>query len=244
MAIFTLSSCSRFIHASFNTLLLLTPTARADEFSAIVTGSSNYFYRGYSKSAGAPTVRANLEYQPSSWFYAGSWISRVDFDDDGFNDRSGVELYPYVGVNFNLAESWRLETAVARYIYDGHLFGKNSDYNEYSASLHFRDLITCRIDFADDAYQRGRTTVNYEISGRYPLAAKLSVSAGTGYFNAEPTLEYDLLYWNLGLTWFFKYGALDFRYVDSSESSPSYQNKAFKLPELDNRFVFSLSSGF
>ncbi len=227
-------------------MILLCPlaSAQAKDFSAIVSASSNYFYRGYSKSANSPTIRGNAEYQPASWFFLGSWISRVDFDDREFGNRSNVELYPYLGFNFKLAENWRLETSAARYMFDGRLFGKSSDYNEYSVSLHFSDLISGRIDFANDIYNLGGNSLNYEISARYPILEKLVASAGVGYNHAKPAVEYNALYWNIGITWFFKYYALDIRYVDLSESSPSLRKNEFELPKLDNNFVFTLSFGF
>ncbi len=225
-------------------MLCPLPQAQARDFSAVISVSSNYYYRGYSKSAGGPTVRGNMDYQPAGWFYLGSWISRVDFGDREFANHSNVEFYPYLGLNFNLSDDWRLEASAARYLYDGKLFGKNSDYNEYSIAVHFRDLATVRVDFAPDLYNRGGGARNYEISGRYPILEKLVVSAGLGYNDASAVLEYDAWYWNAGITWFFTYGALDLRYVDQSETSPSSNPNAIDLPDLGNRFVFSLTAGF
>jgi uncharacterized protein (TIGR02001 family) len=241
---FTPGNSLRFAFTFLASLAFLVSSARADEFSAVVSVSSNYFYRGYSKSANDVTARGNVEYQPRSWFYVGSWISRVDFDDQGFDDRSNVEFYPYVGVNFKLNDSWRLESSISRYVYDGQLFGKDSDYNEYSAAVHFSDLITARLAVADDLYHRGDAAIDYELTGRYPITEKLEASAGLGYNDAKPVLEYNTLYWNIGLTWFFKYGALDFRYVDAAHSSLSYGRDAVILPDINNNFVFSLSVGF
>lgn len=234
----------RLLPAVFNALLWLLGPAQANEFSAIGSISSNYFYRGYSKSDNTPTVRGNVEYGANSWLYVGSWVSRVDFGDSGFTGRSNVEFYPYAGVKFKLAESWQLDTSASRYIYDGRLFGRESDYNEYGASLQFKDLITTRIAFSDNLYNRGRSALNYELSGRYPITRNLESSAGMGFYQANSTLAYDSLYWNLGLTWFFKYAAVDLRYVDVAHISHSRRADTVNLPELKYDFVFSLSIGF
>jgi uncharacterized protein (TIGR02001 family) len=234
----------RLVLILLGSLAFLHSSAQADEFSALVSVSSNYFYRGYSKSANGVTARGNAEYEPTSWFYVGSWISRVDFDDRGFDDRSGIEFYPYVGLHFELHENWRVETTVARYIYDGKLFGKDSDYNEYGAAVHFSDLLTARLAVADDVYNRGGTAVNYEVSGRYPIAEKVEVSAGVGYYDAKPAMEYDTLYWNVGFSWFIKFAALDFRYVDTAHASLAHRSDGLVLPYIDNHFVVSLSAGF
>jgi len=225
-------------------LMHFPATARAEGFGALAIVSSNYSYRGYSKSANHPTARANLDYGHKSGFFVGSWISWVDFADNGYPDRSNVEFYPYVGFNYKLADHWRVETSVARYLYDGRIDGKFSDYNEYSAALHYSDLASVRFDFANDAYNRGAGATNVEITGRYPIFAHWSVSAGLGYNDATPVLEYTTLYWNLGLTWFFKYGALDLRYADAADLADSSKGLTLELPELRQNFIFSLSVGF
>jgi uncharacterized protein (TIGR02001 family) len=234
----------RFIFACIILPLVLPCPVRAEGLSALVSGTSNYFYRGYSKSGNAPTVRANVEYAHSSGLFGGLWITRVDFQDRAYSDPSSVEFYPYVGYSHTVAGPWRLEGSVARYAYAGRLFGKNSDYNEYSASVHYSDLFTARVDVANDAYNRGGTTVNYEVSGRYPLAKSLTISAGLGFNQASDVLGYDWLYWNAGVSWFFNYCAVDLRYVDTAELTSAEEPDGLELPELKNRFVFSVTVGF
>ncbi|MGR8929302.1 MAG: TorF family putative porin [Gammaproteobacteria bacterium] len=216
----------------------------AKDLSALVSASSNFYYRGYTKSGNGPTVRGNVDYQPTKWFYIGTWISRVNFKDQSFADRSNIEFYPYLGFHFKLHTDWSLETSAARYFYDGKLFGRNSDYSEYSISLHFSDLATAQIDFAPNLYGRQSGGLNYVVSGRYPITEKWVVSSGIGYNQATPVLHSNAIYWNIGISWFFKHGALDLRYVDLSETSHSNKFDDINLPELGSKFVFSLSAGF
>lgn len=222
-------------------------SAWADDFSALVAFSSNYFYRGYSKSANTPTVRANADYQlrfGDHSAYLGTWISRVEFGDHHSPNRADVEFYPYLGSRFTIAEDWRLDTSISRYIFAGDLFGKSSDYNEYNASLHLRDLGSARFSFSDDLYHRGHAAFNYELSGRYPVTESIEASAGFGYYVAKPTLEYNSLYWNCGFTWFFHHGAIDLRYVDYHAISGPSGSPSFELSYVDPKFVFSLSAGW
>jgi len=217
----------------------------AEGFSAVASVSSNYPYRGYSKSDNGPSARANLDYGHRSGWFAGAWVAWVDFGDGGYRDRSNVEFYPYLGYGFKLAENWRAEVSVSRYLFDGRIFGQFSDYNEYSAALHFSDWLTAKVDFADDGYHRGGTLLNGEISGRYPVMANLAASAGIGYNHADVSLTDSALYWNLGLTWFFKYAAVDIRYADAIDlPASSAKTDGPSLPELRQNFVFSLSAGF
>jgi uncharacterized protein (TIGR02001 family) len=68
--------------------------------------STNYVFRGYSKSDGHPVGRANLDYEHSSGFYLGTWVSSVDFGDDGFDDKANVEMTPYIGWSFPISDDW------------------------------------------------------------------------------------------------------------------------------------------
>jgi uncharacterized protein (TIGR02001 family) len=236
-----------FVAGLLACLCLVPSSPEAEDFSALVMFASNYFYRGYSKSGNDPTVRGNADYEfrfGEDRAYVGSWLSRIDFEDRGFPDPADVEFYPYVGLNLKLAEDWRFDTSVSRYLFVGKLFGQDSDYNEYSASLHYRDLLSARVDFADNLYNRNHTSMNYEVSGRYPITDSIQLAAGFGYFSGKPAVEYDALYWNLGVSWFFPYGAVDLRYVDFAHSAPTQNPNAVIVPSLNNNFVFSLTAGF
>lgn len=229
-------------------MLCLALQARAegyDKFSALLTFATNYYYRAYTKSDNNPVFRANVDYEHGSGLYLGTWVSWVDMDDKRYSDRSDVEFYPYLGYLYKLNEDWRFDTAVARYIYNDKVQGRYSDYNEYSFSAKFRDLISGTFSYADDAYNRNEQSLNYELTGRYPLTSTLSASAGVGYNQAYHLLEYDTLYWNAGLTWYFhKFAAMDFRYVDYYSTRTNPDLGAIELPYITSQFLFSITAGF
>jgi uncharacterized protein (TIGR02001 family) len=217
------------------------------EFSGQLRFLSNYVYRGYSKSDGGPIVQGNLDYEHSSGFYLGTWASMVDFGDERLEDHAHVEVTPYLGWNFDLAEDWRVDTVLTRYIFDGKVLEHSADYNEIYALLHFRDLLTGRFAVAFDAYGHGREIFNYELQTRYPLTDTLEVSASLGYEDAEQVLEYDYLYWNLGAKWHFhRNGAIDLRYYDSYhlDERLGQAHHRIGIPEIDNPIVISISVGF
>lgn len=219
--------------------------AGADGFSAVASISSNYAYRGYSKSDNSPTARINVDYGHGSGVYGGLWISRVDFNDVGYSDRSNVEFYPYLGFAYSLAADWHVEASLARYAFDGLIFGRYSDYNEYSAALNFRDLLTVKLNFADNGYHRGGAILNGEVTGRYPILANLDISAGIAYNYVDVSLADSALYWNLGLTWHYKHVALDVRYVDFAEiPTSSSHDLGPSLADLKQNFLGSVSIGF
>ncbi len=215
------------------------------EFSATLTGATDYFWRGYSKTGGDLAIRANLDYEHESGLFLGISVINIDFGDDDFDDQSHVEITPYLGWTYNLDEDWRIDVQWTRYLYDGKIFGHESDYNEFYFLLHYRDLITLSTSFSEDFYNHGHVTGNYEITARYPITDAIEMSAGIGYSQVKPVLEYDYLYWNAGFTYYYKFAAFDFRYVDSAFTSDTANTQWPYDPEmLDPTFIFSISVGF
>ena len=173
----------------------------------------------------------------------------VDFGDEEHEDPARVEVTPYLGWNFALAENWRLDTALSRYIYDGEIFGQSIDYSELNTLLHYGDLATARFAVAFDAYGRGGEIFDYEFQARYPLTDSLELSASLGYEDADAVFGYDELYWSLGATWFFhKHASIDVRYYDFHHfadvvSSPDLAD-SFELPHIEKPIAVSISIGF
>lgn len=240
-------------------LLSLHSPVFANRLSAVVSASTNYFYRGYSKTGNEPSGRINVDYEHQSGVYLGTWISRVKFNNNRLSDLPNLEFYPYLGFNFKLAENWRSEVLVSRYLYDGKFYGRSLDYTEYGWQVHFSDLLTFSTAFANNAYNRGQDAWNYEATGRYPLLQNLELSAAVGYNNASPLAysangrlyetgnppnKYQTLYWNIGASWYIKNWALDFRYVDASYNSFNNVNARTSLAPLNTHFVFTVSVGF
>lgn len=227
-------------------LLTFTLPAWAD-IKASVTVVSDYAYRGYSKSRANPVAQGSLDYAHSSGFFGGLTLSQVSFDDKRYGQRSDVELIPYLGWARGLATHWQADFSASRYVYAGKLFGRDADYNEFAASLHYRDLATARVAYAYDTYDRKATTFAYEALGRYSVFDSLVFSGGLGYNQAAQLLEYNNFFWNAGLTWYAGHHvSIDVRYVDSSvknrRDTPVYGD--FSLSALDRNYVFSLSVGF
>jgi uncharacterized protein (TIGR02001 family) len=228
----------------------LPAPAEGEGFSATASVASDYAYRGYSKSNNSLTAKASVDYSHRSGWFVGGWAQRVDFGDSGYPNRSNVEFYPYAGYGFGLGNGLRGEVSVARYVFDGDIFGEYSDYNEYSAALHVSDWLSMRLNFSNDGYHRGGSILNGEVSGHYPLTADLAASAGVGYNSVNVSIAESTLYWNIGVTWYFKYLALDIRYVDTADIPahaglpPTSYTYTHTLPDLKQNFMGTLSVGF
>ena len=167
-------------------------------------------------------------------------MSQIDFGDSNF------EANPYAGVSLGLFENWRIDAALAGYLYDGKVYGRQSDYGELYALLHFRDLATVRLGNSFDAYGSGRSIMDYAAHTRFPLTDTVEVSGEVGYQAANTVLKYNYLYWNLGATWFLhRHASIDLRYYAVRHLAESKGAIAgFALPAIDHPLVFSISIGF
>ena len=63
------------------TCLSLSSFTTLADVSANVAASSNYFWRGITQTDDGAAVSGGLDYAHDTGFYAGTWVSNVDFDD-------------------------------------------------------------------------------------------------------------------------------------------------------------------
>jgi hypothetical protein len=87
------------------------------------------------------------------------------------------------------------------------------------------------------------------LTGKYPITDSLEFSASFGYSQARASLGSDYPYWNIGLTYFYKFIAFDLRYMDATETSIDHavekqKHEHYDPPLLDSSVVFSISMGF
>lgn len=216
------------------------------EFHGTLTVMSNYVYRGYSKSNGKFAFQGNLDYEHDSGFYAGVSVAGVDFGDRGFGNAARVEIAPYLGWTCRISDDWRADGQWLRYWFDGDIAGRRSDYNEFYLLIHYRDLISAHLSFSEDYYNQGRPYGNYEITARYPMTDYAQVSVLAGYSQTHHILDYDYVYWNAGLTFYYKAFALDLRYTDAL-AAQSYQTAKYGYFDpvlIKPSWLFTLSAGF
>ena len=226
------------------------PCPSRAEFHATLTGTTNNVGRWFTKSDNNPALLANMDYEHSSGLYLGSSVSNIDFKaNDNENDVAHVEIIPYLGWSFSLSNMWRLDAQWSRYLYDGHVFGHPADYNEFYLFLHYQDMFSGRMSFAENYYNLGSYAIDYELTGRYPLTDYLELSASFGYGQTKAALGSDYPYWNAGFTYYYKFVSLDFRYMDAAETSidqavSEKKHESYNPPLIDSTFVFSISIGY
>jgi uncharacterized protein (TIGR02001 family) len=212
--------------------------------SAVFT--TNYIYRGYSKSNDQPVAQVNLEHSRDNGLYGGLWTSMVNFGDSAYPDAARAEINPYLGWVTELSGGWRGEMAVQGYVYAGKIEGETSNYAEFQLATHYQDWFSARWAYAPSAYGREASTFAYELLGRYSLMDTLQASVTVGLNQAVELLDQNYPYWSAGITWYpWRFLALDARYVDSGlrEGAPGSHNDYFVARPLDNTYLITVTVG-
>ena len=205
--------------------------------------------RWFTKTNHNAAVQANVDYQHEQGFFLGSSVSNIDYGHKKYDKSAAVEIIPYLGWHVDLSKQWRANAQVSRYLFDGKMYGHNADYNEYYLFLHYKDLFTGRVSYADDYYHLGKYALDYELTGKYPLSDQFEFSTSFGYSQTKAALNADYLYWNAGITYFYNIFAIDLRYMDATETNAKENlvekmRKKFDLPLLNTNIVLSISVGF
>ena len=104
-------------------------SAHAEEgpFSANVSLTSNYLYRGISQTGGKPALQGGFDYTHSSGFYAGAWGSSISWLGDTYTasggtagaNNAGLELDTYFGFKNSFATDFNYDVGFLRYNYPG-----------------------------------------------------------------------------------------------------------------------------
>jgi len=212
----------------------------AGAISAAVTLTSDYLFRGYSQTKGAPALQAGLDYSGPLGLGFGAWASNVDFVSDGAPpDGADVEIDLFVTHGWKLGERVALDTTLIRYVYPGTTPGIDYDYNELMLALHPGDVATFTVVYANDALASGEPALLYELAASYPLPRGLELSTRLGYYDLERAFGSGYAYYALGLSWeldTFKLGA---RYEGADGAG-----RRLWGDDADARFVFEFSAGF
>jgi len=215
-------------------------TTSADIIARLTT---NYVYRGYTKSDDKPTAQGNVDLQRSPGYFMGMWVSSVDFGG------ADLEFNPYLGKQFGLSPDWKLVGMLAGYYYDRRVSGQHVNYREFSLRLAYRDLGSLRLGVSPDYYGTGHTAYDYELELRYPLTDTVELSGTLGYQVSREAVGDDMVYGSVGIAWYIRRNlTLDLSYHDLHEtnvrSSYSGHSDIFDENYLDRPVTLSVSVGF
>lgn len=100
-------------------------SATQADWSATITGASDYLFNGVTQTDHQPAAQASLDWSGASGAYAGTWASNVDFGND-----TKAEVDGYLGYRFELRPGYSVDAGLAYYSYHGGSDSSDSNYPE------------------------------------------------------------------------------------------------------------------
>ncbi len=171
-----LSIFSRANKASIAGLLFLlfttyVPSAFADEhsphsFSANVTLTSDYVYRGISQTNEDPALQGGFDYSHESGFYLGVWASSLEFNG-GTSDAPSLEIDVYGGMSGEFQNGLGWDVGALYYIYPDQNEDAGNDYDflevygalSYTWDTEYQPSADIGIAYSPDFYGENDTGI-------------------------------------------------------------------------------------
>lgn len=165
--------------------LLLSAQSHAD-LTANASVTNNYIWRGLTQTTNEPAVQGGIDYSHDSGFYAGTWVSNVQYESD---DVYSYEHDLYAGFSFEVGDGVGLDVGYLYYNYDddaefdfGEVYGSVS-MGGFSFSANF--LTNTEADASPgqdfDAFGTYYLSANYA----FTLANDVELGFHVGYHDGD-----------------------------------------------------------
>ncbi|MBU1345824.1 MAG: TorF family putative porin [Alphaproteobacteria bacterium] len=168
-------------------------TAQEAEVAFNAAVASDYVFRGFSQTDEDPAFQAGVDLGVSN-FYAGAWISNVDFGDD-----TSAEFDVYGGYRTEAA-GFGLDLGVVGYLYFDEPSGADYNYVEYKAAVS-RAVgpvsAGAVVYYSPDFFGADDEAVYYEANLAFAPADKFTISGAVGYQALDVSDDYTT--WNAGV---------------------------------------------
>jgi uncharacterized protein (TIGR02001 family) len=188
---------------------------RGSELNGYVTLSSGYWKHGLSQNDGA-TLQLGVDYQHHTGFFAYARAMNVDYPQNLPGQTRDVEASAYLGYH-DRGDRWSWTVSAGRYVYPD---ASSYDYDEWSASVGFRDRFFYTASYNDEYYARGKSALNQEVSIAFPLPGNFEIGGAVGYFDI--TAGPEITHWNVGASKLVGRMAIDLRYYDGNYYYSNY----------------------
>jgi uncharacterized protein (TIGR02001 family) len=177
---------SKLLVAVLGTLIAL-PALADSPFSANVSLTTNYLFRGMSQTGGKPALQGGFDYANPNGFYAGVWGSNISWISDfsaGATSSASIELDTYAGYSSSFATDFTYDVGFLRYNYPGTYApgATKADTNEIYGSIGYKWVkLKYSYSLGDTFGVPDARGTNYlDLSGSLPLANGFSVGAHYG----------------------------------------------------------------
>ncbi len=207
-------------------------------WSASLTGTSDYVFRGVSQTDNDPTIQGSIG-ATYGMFYAGAWASGLDWTNSLGIPDAQIEVDYYGGITPTWGPA-NFDFGVIYYNYPG---TNGNDILELKGNVHGEILpkLTAGLtfyyspDYNNLDYGVYEGTLGYELPKTWVFTPTVSGTVGHYDYYSSGT---DYTYWNAGLALAVENLTFDFRYWDTDLSTG---NCSFSGSGsfCDSRFVFS-----
>lgn len=254
------------------TLLVISSVALAEEtvaedtglfadsnFSATLTMTSDYMFRGVSLTDNGPAIQGSFDYAHPVGFYAGVWAS--NWEDYGSGASSSIEIDQYIGYR----------GAIDAFSYDIHgVYYAYPEAKDSAAEFNYLEFFIVgsytftlaplspvfglTYSYSPDYFGEDGNLHYFAANLGLTLIDNLTLSMVYGHQNVEGDKTsgngggmnggsgFDHSHWQIGLSTVIKDFALDLSYHDTDESS--FFNSFFGSQVADERVVFTVSRTF
>ena len=204
------------------------------ELSFNVGVASDYVFRGFSQTDSKPQIYGGADVGIGV-FYAGTWISNVDFGDS-----TDMEYDLYAGFKPTVGPV-SLDVGIVRYGYTNQSDGADLDFWEGKVAGSVpagKGTIGAAVYYTPENFNQTGKATYVELNGSMPVNEKLSVSGAIGHQALEGPLDYET--WNLGVGYAINdvFG-IDLRYWDTNVDK---KDDPFKVSS--GRVVVGLKAAF
>ncbi len=230
-------------------LASIAPAAQADDegawgpFTAGVSLTSDYRFRGVSQSDRDAAIQGWVQYDHASGLYANIWASTIDFNDELAHD-SSVEVDLTVGYNYALSDKTGLGIKAVYYLYpDADTPAGSNDYDYFEAIASVSHdfgmaSVSGELAWSPDFFFESGDAVSLKGGVSAPVLEKfafmdgLTASANLGYQWIDDNATYgtpDYLYYDFGVSAGWEIFTIDLRWVDTDLD----KSECFVAPNTD-----------
>ena len=184
----------RYILTALTLVFGTMAAAQAEsELTANVALSSDYVWRGISQTDEDPAISGGFDFA-SDLFYAGVWVSNVDFND-GSDTNIEVDLYGGLASTLDNGVSW--DVGVLSYNYPDSN-NENLDFVEVYGGLGY--TLASGVDISGKvSWEPDNRNVYLETAVGYALSDSFSIDAGLASYQFDGPGDYAT--WSLGGTY-------------------------------------------
>ncbi|MEW6982181.1 TorF family putative porin [Colwelliaceae bacterium 6471] len=215
----------------------LFPHANA-QVSTTLLLTNDYLFNGVSQTLEDPALQLTVNWQSQSNYYAGGFISNVDFGDD-----TNIEADAYLGYYHAFNKSFAVDIGLAQYSYHGASYSDELNYAETWLKFNINDT-ALNFWYSWDYFGFGGGHYIVMLNHTVKVNEQLSVLFGV---DKSTSLDSDSWQWGNNDTDYVHWQVMSYFSYQGIDMALGVQgtdlDKTFALPS-DTSIIFSLSRSF